>query len=249
MLRAFGDGNLFGEPYGEGPVRVVWLHGWARCGQDFGAAARLLEDAGVASIAFDLPGFGSSPAPKVAGGARHYARLIVGALEQLSDAPLVLVGHSFGGRVATVIAAEHPELVATLVLTGVPLLRRTSAKRAPWAYRMVRWLHTRGVINEERMERARQRYGSFDYRRATGVVRDVLVATVNEGYEAELGRLRVPVVMLWGRDDQEVPLAVAERALALVEGASSLRVLDGVGHLLPTSAPDALAETVLEVVR
>jgi len=28
VLRAYGDGNIFGEPYGQGPVRIVWLHGW-----------------------------------------------------------------------------------------------------------------------------------------------------------------------------------------------------------------------------
>ena len=249
VLRAFGDGNLFGEPHGEGPVRVVWLHGWARTSRDFDAAARLLSAAGVASVALDLPGFGSSPAPSVAGGARHYADLVAPVLERLGGDPVVLVGHSFGGRVATVLAANRPELVATLVLTGVPLLREAPSRRSPRGYRLIRWLRTRGVISEQRMERARQRYGSFDYRHASGVVRDVLVATVNEGYENELSRLSVPVVMCWGRDDLEVPLRIAEHALTRVSGSSSLRILDNVGHLVPTSAPDALAEIVLETLQ
>ena len=111
MLRAYGDGNLFGEPYGVGPVRVVWLHGWARRAHDFAAAATRLTEDGASSVALDLPGFGSSPAPAVAGGARHYATLVAPALADLADGPVVLVGHSFGGLVATVIAADHPELV------------------------------------------------------------------------------------------------------------------------------------------
>ena len=80
MLQAYGDGTIFGTPYGEGPVRVLWLHGWARQGQDFAVAAGLLAEHGVASVALDLPGFGASPAPSTAVGARGYAELIVPVL-------------------------------------------------------------------------------------------------------------------------------------------------------------------------
>ena len=248
VLRAYGDGNLFGEPHGEGPVRVVWLHGWARRGQDFAAAAQVLAASGIASVAFDLPGFGSSPAPTVVGGARHYAELLAPALRQLSDKPLVVVGHSFGGTVAAVLAANHPDLVESLVLTGAPLLRGPQGRRSPRAYRLIRWLHGRGLIGESRMERARQRYGSTDYRNASGVMRDVLVAAVNESYEDEVARLSMPVAMVWGRDDHEVPLDVAERAMAMMAGPHTMRVIDHVGHLVPTSAPDDLAGVVLGLV-
>jgi pimeloyl-ACP methyl ester carboxylesterase len=244
VLRAYGDGNLFGEPYGEGPIRVVWLHGWARRGQDFALAATQLAAAGVASVALDLPGFGSSPAPSSPGGARHYAALLVPTLRGLGDEPIVLVGHSFGGRVATVIAATNPELVRALVLTGVPLIRRSAAAKPPAAYRLVRWLHSRGLVGDRRLESARQRYGSTDYRRATGVIRDVLVATVNESYEDELRRLSMPVAMVWGSQDREVPSDVARDAAAMVASPHTLRFVEGVGHLLPTEAPGELVDEV-----
>lgn len=250
VLRAYGDGNLFGEPYGEGPVRVVWLHGWARRGQDFARSATELAREGIGSVALDLPGFGSSPLPTVAGGARTYAALLVPALGELSNEPLVLVGHSFGGRIATVIGATNPELVKAIVLTGAPLVRRGDASQAksPLGYRMVRALHARHLVNDQRMEAARQRYGSSDYRNATGILRDVLVANVNESYEPELALVRAPVFMLWGANDTEVPLEIAERAGALIESAHHLRVVAGVGHLLPSEAPHELAATVREAL-
>ena len=64
-------------------------------------------------------------------GARHYAELILPAVRDLADQPLVLVGHSFGGTVAAVLASEHPELVASMVLTGAPLLRNPSTLPFP----------------------------------------------------------------------------------------------------------------------
>ncbi|MGC1418588.1 MAG: alpha/beta hydrolase [Acidimicrobiales bacterium] len=250
MLRAYGDGNLFGEPYGDGPVRVVFLHGWARRGQDFVACARELADLGTASVALDLPGFGSSPPPTVAGGARHYAQLVAPVLAHIGAEPVVLVGHSYGGTVATVIAANEPNLVSGLVLTGAPLLRPTpsSRTRSPWRFRLTRSLHAHGLISDLKMEAARQHYGSSDYRNASGIMRDVLVAAVNESYEDELARVRAPVVMVWGELDREVPEDIASRALALLPGPHRFRSVQGVGHLLPTEAPHELLSSTLELL-
>jgi pimeloyl-ACP methyl ester carboxylesterase len=244
VLRSYANARLFGESYGEGPVRVVWLHGWGRRGGDFAAAAATVAAGGVASVALDLPGFGATPVPREPGGARHYAELIVPALEELAVDPLVLVGHSFGGTVATVVAATHPQLVRSLVLVGSPLLRTAGTSRSPLAYRATRWLNGHGVLSERRLERARQKYGSSDYRNAEGVMRAVLVASVNESYEAELTSLHAPVALVWGGEDREVPPQVARRAAEMISSEHSLRFLEGVGHLVPTEAPEELALAV-----
>lgn len=248
MLRTYGDVNLFGESFGEGKVRVLWLHGWARRGEDFTLAATSLAQQGVASVALDLPGFGASPLPGAAGGARHYAELILPAVRELAEEPLVLVGHSFGGTVATVVASQHPELVASLVLTGAPLLRNPTRSRSPFRYRAIRWAHAKRLLSDARLEEARQRFGSSDYRRAQGLLRDVLVASVNESYEAELSSLEVPVTLLWGEGDREVPLDVATRAGTMLHRPHSLLVLPGVGHLLPLEAPAELTNAVVKAL-
>jgi pimeloyl-ACP methyl ester carboxylesterase len=248
VLRAYGDGNLFGESFGEGPVRVVFLHGWARRGQDFVACAAALAAHGVASVALDLPGFGSSPVPTVAGGAFHYAELVTPALQQCAEIPLVMVGHSFGGRIATVIAAHHPELVRALILTGVPLVRVSGTARPPRSYRFIRSLHNKGMVSEKRMEAARQRHGSSDYRNASGVMRDVVVASVNESYQDVVSLQSVPVTLVWGELDDVVSVDVASRSLELLKSPHRLVILPGIGHLLPTQAPDELATIVLEAL-
>jgi pimeloyl-ACP methyl ester carboxylesterase len=244
VLRAYGDGTMFGEPYGEGPVRVVWLHGWARTAADFKEAATILAEHGVASVALDLPGFGASPAPERAGGAREYAGLVTPVLREIAQDPVVLVGHSFGGRVACVVAARDADFVRALVLTGVPLIRHGSS-RSPLSYRLLRWSRRRGFVSEAKMEAARQRYGSEDYRNASGIMRDVLVINVNESYEPELIAVTSPVTLLWGELDAVVPEDVAQEASALLRTTHTMKLLPGVGHLVPTQAPLDLANTVM----
>ncbi len=251
-LRSFADGKLFGTVHGDGDVRVVYLHGWDRRLHDFDAtraALRERQPTAPACLAIDLPGFGTSPAPPQPGGAIAYANLIEPLLDEACATPVVLVGHSFGGRVAVALAHERPADVAALVLTGVPLVRTSgSAPKSPLSYRMLRWAAKHGLMASDRLEAARQRHGSIDYRNATGVMRDVLVAAVNESYEAMLGDLPMPVELVWGERDTDAPPAQATQAESLLADAR-LTIISNVGHLLPTKAPTDLAAAVERSLR
>jgi pimeloyl-ACP methyl ester carboxylesterase len=223
--------------FGSGTPKVLALHGWGRRGIDFAAGLE-----GHSGIAPDLPGFGASPVPDEVIGADAYADIVAHLLDDF-DRPPVLVGHSFGGRVAVCLAAKHPERVGSLVLTGAPLIRLQTGRRPAMAYRAARWLNRVGVISDDRLEREKRSRGSADYRAASGIMRDILVKVVNESYESQLSRITSPVWLIWGEDDREVPVSIAESASALLQNAT-LEVLPDVGHLVPTQAPQALRAAI-----
>jgi pimeloyl-ACP methyl ester carboxylesterase len=128
-------------------------------------------------------------------------------------------------------------------------VRVATSARSPLAYRTIRWLARRHLLSDSRLETARQKYGSTDYRNAQGVIRDVLVATVQETYEPELATLTVPIAFVWGEEDRDVPVEIATRAARVVQGPTTLEVVTGVGHLLPLEAPGALATATEMVLR
>lgn len=239
MLKAFARGQLFGTAHGTGLPAVLGLPGWARTHRDFDAAFE-----GLDAVAVDLPGFGASPAPPEAWGAAGYAEA-AGAVLDGMDQPAVVVGHSFGGRVAVQLAVMRPEGVGALVLTGAPLVRLRGAApvKPALAYRVGRALHRRGVVGDRAMERLRQRHGSADYRAAEGVMRQVLVRVLSETYEEQLAAITCPTELVWGDDDAEVPLAVAHAACSLLADAT-LTVVAGAGHLTPLTAPGELRAAV-----
>ena len=100
-----------------------------------------------------------------------------------------------------------------------------------------------GVVGEDRLERARRRHGSADYRAAHGVMRDVLVRLVNERYDDALDALACPVELVWGDDDIDVPVSVARRLAERIPGAH-LELVPGAGHLVPVQAPGAVRAAV-----
>jgi pimeloyl-ACP methyl ester carboxylesterase len=243
MLRAFADGRLFGSVTGPVPPRVLALHGWGRSHRDFEAVVSGEGSEPLPALALDLPGFGASPPPPAAWGAEDYAELVGSVLGDMGS-PVVVLGHSFGGRVALHLAVQQPDAVRALVLTGAPMLhpqRRNG--RVALAYRVTRRLHTLRLVSDDAMEAARQRFGSADYRAAQGVMREVLIRAVNETDEVQLESVRCPVHLIWGGDDTAAPLEVAEHAVArLARG--DLAVHPGVGHMTPLLIPSALRSAV-----
>ena len=246
MLKSFADGRLFGTTWGQSPATVLALHGWGRTHADFdpvfAAAGR-----STAGVGLDLFGFGATPPPADVWGSRDYARAVADVFSEpgvLADR-VVVVGHSFGGRVGLFLWDFVPDRIERMVLTGVPLLDRAGRRnQTALPFRVARRLHGWGLLGEARMEELRQRYGSPDYRAASGVMRDVFVRVLHEDYGEAMAAVGCPVDLVWGAADTEAPLEVAERAVRRF-GAGTLTVLPGVGHLVPTEAPTELAAAVV----
>jgi pimeloyl-ACP methyl ester carboxylesterase len=248
VLKSFAGGQVFGATWGEGTPGVLALHGWQRTHLDFAPVFGAGDwPAYRGAMALDLFGFGATPPPPEPWGSDRYAAALLPLFEErgvLADR-IVLVGHSFGGRVAVRLARLVPDRIERLVLTAAPLLDRQGRRSRPAAtYRLARSLHRIGLVGESRMEALRNRYGSPDYRAAQGVMRGVFVALLAEQYGEDLAAIDCPVDLVWGADDTEVPVEVAVRVEALVPS-SRLVTLPGVGHLTPTEAPEALGRIIL----
>ena len=243
-LRAHADGSILADHREGEPPCLLALHGWGRDRRDMGP---LLDATGYKSVAPDLPGFGASAAPPRAWGAATYASVLAEQVLGDSGAPHVVVGHSFGGRVGVCLAANHPETVSGLVLMGVPLLRLGAARRPSVRYRLIRASVRTRLVSPSRLEAARRRFGSDDYRAASGVMRDVLVRVVNEDYRAELERVRCPVALVWGAQDRVVPPLVASRAVEHIGQVALLTYVEGVGHDVHVDALENVVKAVSAV--
>lgn len=234
VLKSFADGTLFGEQTGTGRPSVLGLHGWGRTHADLREVLRDHD-----AVAVDLPGFGASPTPTTAWSTAEYAA----ALDPLVDTmrrPIVIVGHSFGGRVALHLAVRRPASVAALVLCGVPLLHRSGRPARPAAaFRLARALNRVGIVSDGRMDELRERYGSQDYRNASGVMREILVKAVNESYESQIEAVTCPVELVWGDRDTAAPPEIATRAETMFADAR-LTIVGDVDHFVPIHRPEPL---------
>lgn len=241
MLTTLAEGRLFAEKTGATPPKVIALHGWMRTGGDFAAIVE-----GLDAVAVHLPGNGVTPEPPLAWGSEQYADDIADAIAGFG--PVIIVGHSFGGRVAVNLAAKYPQLVSGLVLTGVPLMRLGAAPKPALGFRIIRRLAKSGLVPATVLEKQRQKHGSADYRAARGIMRDVLVRLVGETYLDQLRRINVPTRMVWGENDTAAPADAGLAASELIR-ASTFRVVPGGGHLLEGDVRTAVREELLTLIQ
>ncbi len=117
-------------PFDSSPAWYV--HGLGGSSNDWTRLAAALAPRAT-GYSLDLPGSGRSDPPP---GRRHSpaadARVVARTVERVSGGPVHLVGNSYGGIVATVMAASRPDLVRTLTLLApaVPDLRLTRDRGA-----------------------------------------------------------------------------------------------------------------------
>jgi len=100
---------------------IVILHGWGHNGQLWQNLANKL---GSSAKSLDLPGFGSEPLVEDDWGVPQYAHWVERKIKKYKN--VVLIGHSFGGRIAAEIASRKQIYVKGLILSGAPCIYRPS---------------------------------------------------------------------------------------------------------------------------
>ena len=118
-LRVPDRGELFlRDTGGDGPP-VMLLHGWiASADLNWCGAYHALEHAGYRVLAIDHRGHGRGLRPLAPFRLVDCAGDAAAALRQLELAPALIVGYSMGGAIAQILARDHPDVAAGVVLSG-----------------------------------------------------------------------------------------------------------------------------------
>ncbi len=114
-----GRGELFlRDSGGDGPA-VMLLHGWmVTADLNWSGAYRPLIEAGYRVLAIDHRGHGRGLRPLVPFRLEDCAADAAAALRELRVAPALVVGYSMGGAIAQLLARDHADVAAGVVLSG-----------------------------------------------------------------------------------------------------------------------------------
>lgn len=171
-------------------------------------------------------------------------------LEQHVREPVVLVGNSFGGHVALKLAIERPDLVRGLVLAGSSgLLERTMVREVQIRPNR-EWVAEK--IGELFFDRSKMYPGDVDRAHAAlsqrggarAIVRLSRTARRNH-LGAELHRIDVPTLLIWGREDIVTPPEAAEGFLKSIKK-SRIVWFDRCGHAPMIECPEEFARALGE---
>jgi len=224
--------KIYYESKGEG-ASVVLLHGWGGQTLSFKPVFDFLIKSRRVYV-LDLPGFGRSDMPPHTWGTFDYASFISKFFTKLGITKAHIIGHSFGGRIAIVLAANFSEVVDRLILVNSAGIRPkrtlkyyifiTIAKIGKILLSSKIW----GKYGEHIKNALYYLVGSEDYRTA-GELRDVLVKVVNEDLRDLLPKIEVPTLLVWGEKDKKTPVSHARIMEEKIKKAR-LIILENAGH-------------------
>jgi pimeloyl-ACP methyl ester carboxylesterase len=238
---------------------VVFLHGWALGHRTYHEVLQRISAHGTRVLAPALPGFGgTADLPGHEPGLRGYADWVDAFVEALEiDEPVVVVGHSFGGGVAIKFAHRHPARVRALVPVnsiGGGLWKSDEEQAVPLGDRPWWDWSLRFPADVLPLDKARTVLPVILRDAVPNLVRNprALIKAGRIAKRADLTReledlkdRGLPVVVLWGMDDEVIPKASFD-ALCDAVGASG-ELVDG-NHSWLLADPDAFGEVVTNVI-
>lgn len=204
--------------FGESGKFILLMHGWGGTMYSFGPLIRdISAQTGAARlIGVDFPGHGDSPEPQDIWQVDDFKAQIIALLDEIGAEKVDIVAHSFGGRVALLMAAENPERAGRMVLTGcagLPPKRSGGAQLKQALLNALKSGYESKAVqkllgkNAERVTAAIQAHlGSEDYRALSGNMRGTFVRVINQDLTWCLPLIGASTLLFWGENDTATPL-------------------------------------------
>ena len=258
-----------GEP---GAPLVLLLHGFPQTRHTWRGELPALAAAGYFAVAPDQRGY--SPGARPSGAAHYGADALVSDALALADAlgarRFHLVGHDWGGQLAWLLAARHPERLHTLSVLSRPHPAAFAQALASDPAQSERSKHHRAFQDPKTADLlleggARRLRGMLRTQGVPEADVDAYVTPLSERaaldaalnwYRAafagasalalqDLPAVRVPTLFVWGDADATVGRPAAEATRTFVAAPYRFEVVPGAGHFLTDQAPGAATKALL----
>ena len=222
---------------------LVILHGWNLSAAKFIPLSRELKKLGYRIYVPDLPGFGKNQKVEKPLNLSDYAIFVEAYLKKHKISKAVIIGHSFGGRIALKMAAAKNGNLVALVLTGTPGFLPLPKIKVLFFMLLAKiggLFFSLPIINRLDSVMKKILYktaGASDFYHTKENMRQTFKNIVRTELFEYMKGIKLPTLLLWGRDDGIVPLSVAFRMSKTISRVQ-LQIINEAKHGVPWTHPE-----------
>lgn len=209
------------------------MHGW---GCDKSIFSPFNFD-GYTVTAVDFYGFGESLAPMYPIDLDYYIDGVLEIVRFYNMEDVIVIGHSFGGRVAVKLAMSD-RVSGLIICDGAGIKPHRGIKY----YSRVILAKLGKLLNKPLY------VGSSDYSKLSGAMKKTFINIVNEDLSPYTKRINKPCLIIWGEKDRETPIYMYKKLCKNIKGSRGV-VFEGVGHFAIFEQPKRFLELVREFVK
>lgn len=182
---------------------VLFLHGWgAQKSIMKKAFSRFLGD--FRHIYVDLPGFGNTQAHHSLN-SKEYAKIMQKFLDSLAIKPDIIIGHSFGGKIATLL---NPPCLVLLSSAGIVPRKRFLVRLKIFIFKIFKFFGGAKFFSL---------FASNDVKGMSPLMYETFKKVVNEDFSSEFSKFNNKAYIFWGKTDNATPLRSGELIHACIE--------------------------------
>ena len=181
---------------------IVLLHGWGQNINTMRPLGDALKD-DYRVLIIDLPGFGASETPDTVWTLDDYAYAVNQIIEKEKIKKPIIMGHSFGGKLAIVYASKYD--TKKVVLFASPINHNYKVSFKSKVLKAIK----KFPMMENIGNYMKQYIGSTDYKNASPMMRDILVKHLSTDVYDRLKLIKAPTLIIWGDMDAAVSPTVA----------------------------------------
>lgn len=224
---------------------MIFLHGWKQDRHTWdGVVEHLKQD--FTCWTLDLPGFGQNPRPDTAWTPADYANWVGEFVQKNSIKNPIIVGHSFGGRVAIILASD-PSIFhipySIFVLYATPGFRQPLPRFTSMAGALARATKSWTPLRKfPLVKQIKEHLQSRDFKESDDM-QDIFVATIEYDLSAKMTAIKTPTMLIWGEKDVEVPLKIGIAMQAAIPD-SVLKIMPSGSHFAHRENPALFAGLV-----
>lgn len=181
---------------------LVLLHGWGVNQTAFANLVARLKDY-YTVLTFDFLGFGESDTPTEPLTLDDYVDQTKALIEALNIKNPIILGHSFGGRIAIKYALLYD--VKTLILCSSAGIKHLSISKTfkIWRYKFLK--HWYKLVNKKKLETLMKNSGSHDYQKCSPIMKQTMSNVINVNLKNDIKKIKCQTIVLWGYYDKVTP--------------------------------------------
>lgn len=205
MIYKYDNMSINYQIYGQGKSLIL-LHGWGLNFHTFDYLIEYLKE-DYTVFAIDLPGFGQSDQPLNSYNLSQYVKFLSLFITELQIEKPIILGHSFGGRIAIKYVASNNEYVDKLILVDSAGIKKHKTIKQTISIIRYKLLKKYYKIKKDatKYNQLIKATGSNDFINASNIMKGTMSKVIKEDLRKYVKKIKVETLLIWGKDDKETP--------------------------------------------
>lgn len=244
--------TFYYEKFGASKKTILILPGWGNTRETFRYMINELKEQYTIYI-LDYPGLGKSPIPNHPLTIYDYTELIIYFMKEKNIKKPIVIAHSFGGRITTLLSGHYKIKLDKLILIDIAgikpkkklkiLIKEKIYKLLKKCAKLLPTLH-----QETYKQKLLKLFASNDYSNLPQGMHQTFKNIINEDLTKHFKNINNETLILWGEDDNDTPLKDAYKIKKLVKN-SALIILKNATHFSYLIYPELTNQIIYEFIK